>query len=377
MKHFTRSKIGFAALTLGVALVTGGAASADDTVVNNLRNRAIAYAVSGGHWGLYQTADGKEECPDGINDVGPRETFKMLYPDDGTKRSVVDTQLAREADIWAPEGKDYKFPYFEAKGKIGVGLNLDGKVGPNDFTSPDGEQKGIDNQLFRALGCLRWLRGPDGIGYHFTNLYMKQFNYNRGLIELTNVDSLADDNDVDVTIYRGLDSLMTDATGAKTMPGGTQRIDMKFGQKFITHLKGKIVAGVLTTEPIKEMYWPFAWFGGNPGAQHILDMRLRLKLTQEAANGFIGGYEELEEWYYGLARGRSTHHLAYGSVSAPGVYAAIHRLADAYPDASGKNTAISMAWGVDMTQVFLQRPPQEVAATTPSQPKAERASERR
>jgi len=30
---------------------------------------SIAYAVSGGHWGLYQTADGKEECPDGVNDV--------------------------------------------------------------------------------------------------------------------------------------------------------------------------------------------------------------------------------------------------------------------------------------------------------------------
>ncbi len=357
----------FSVCALGATLAVGGAASADDTIVNNVRDRSIAYAVSGGHWGIYQTGDGKAECPDGLNDVGPRETFKMLFPDDGTKRSVVDTQLAREAAIWAPEDKEYKFPYHLAGGKVGLGLNLDGKVGPNDFTTPDGE-KGIDNQLFRAMGCLRWLRGPDGIGYHFSDLYMKQFNYNRALIELTNVDSLADDPDVDVTIYRGLDSLMADATGAKTMPGGTQRIDAKFGQKFITHLKGKIVAGVLTTEPVKEMYWPFAWFGGNPGAQHILDMRMKLKLTQEAANGFIGGYENLEEWYYGLARGRSTHHLAYGSVSAPGVYQAIHKLADAYPDASGKNTAISMAWGTDLTQVFIQRRPQEVAAAPASAP---------
>lgn len=376
MKQFSGMRAGIAACTVGAVLGLAAAASADDAVVNNVRDRSIAYAVSGGHWGLYQTADGKAECPDGINEVGPRETFKALFPEDGTKRSVVDTQLAREAAIWAPEGRDYKFPFHYAGGKIGLGLNLDGKVGPNDFTSPDGE-KGIDNQLFRALGCLRWLRGPDGIGYHFSDLYMREFNYNRGLIELTNVDSLADDSDVDVTIYRGLDDLMADATGAKIMPGGTQRVDTKFGQKFITHLKGKIVAGVLTTEPVKEMYWPFAWFGGNPGAQHILDMRMRLKLTHEAANGFIAGYENIEEWYYGLARGRSTHHLAYGSVSAPGVYKAIHELADAYPDASGKNTAISMAWGTDLTQVFLKKPPQEVAAAAPAQPKAERAGDRR
>ena len=374
MKHALTA--GFSAFVLGAALSVAGAASADDAGASNVRDRSIAYAVSGGHWGLYQTADGKAECPDGINEVGPRETFKALFPDDGTKRSVVETQLAREAAIWSPEEREYNFPYHHAGGKVGLGLNLDGKVGPNDFTSPDGE-KGIDNQLFRALGCLRWLRGPDGIGYHFSDIYMREFNYNRGIIELTNVDSLADDPDVDVTIYRGRDALMADATGAKIMPGGTQRIDTKFGQKFITHLKGKIVNGVLTTEPVKEMYWPFAWFGGNPGAQHILDMRMRLKLTEERANGFIAGYENIEEWYYGLARGRSTHHLAYGSVSAPGIYKAIHELADAYPDASGKNTAISMAWGTDLTQVFLKKPPKEVADAAPAASKTERAGDRR
>ena len=33
--------------------------------------------------------------------------------------------------------------------RIGEGFNLDGKIKPNDFVSPDGE-KGIDNQLYRA-----------------------------------------------------------------------------------------------------------------------------------------------------------------------------------------------------------------------------------
>jgi hypothetical protein len=47
--------------------------------------------------------------------------------------------------------------------RIGEGFNLDGKIKPNDFVSPDGE-KGIDNQLYRAWGCDSPWRGADGNG---------------------------------------------------------------------------------------------------------------------------------------------------------------------------------------------------------------------
>ena len=40
----------------------------------------------------------------------------------------------------------------EVTGRIGDGFNLDGKIKPGDFVSPDGE-KGIDNALYRAWGC--------------------------------------------------------------------------------------------------------------------------------------------------------------------------------------------------------------------------------
>jgi hypothetical protein len=40
----------------------------------------------------------------------------------------------------------------EVTGRIADGFNLDGKVGSNDFVSPEG-QKGIDNALYRAWGC--------------------------------------------------------------------------------------------------------------------------------------------------------------------------------------------------------------------------------
>ena len=40
----------------------------------------------------------------------------------------------------------------QVTGRIGDGFNLDGKIKPTDFVSPDGE-KGIDNNLYRAWGC--------------------------------------------------------------------------------------------------------------------------------------------------------------------------------------------------------------------------------
>ena len=151
---------------------------------------------------IWQSPDGKVECPKGIND-GPREQFKSCYPEKRAfTTSSSNTQLEREGQIWNPDDRARvdKLPFKEAQGTTAIGLNLDGKVGPNDFTSPDGE-KGIDNSMYRVIGCVANYRGPDGSYRHFIEDYMRKFNYNRFLMELTNVDNLTNDDDVDVTLY--------------------------------------------------------------------------------------------------------------------------------------------------------------------------------
>ena len=75
-------------------------------------------------------------------------------------------------------------------------------------------------------------------------------NPSEGVINLIrrvcyNIDDLNNDDSVDVTMYRGKDPLMVDATGAYTS-GSTQRVDYRWGKEFIYHLKGKIKDGVLT-----------------------------------------------------------------------------------------------------------------------------------
>ena len=53
-------------------------------------------------------------------------------------------------------------------------------------------------------------------------------------------------------------------------------------------------------------------------------------------------------------------------MSAPALYHALHRLADGYPDETGANTAISTAVTLKFAQVFIEHPPQEVAAAGPA-----------
>jgi hypothetical protein len=318
------------------------------------RDHTIAYVMTSLYWSIYQTPDGKKECPDGFND-GPREQYAALYPDNGKPRTVVDTQLKLESETWYPSGMPDPTPFHEAGGGVSYGMNLDGKVGPNDFTSPGGEP-GIDNQLYRALGCIIGFRGPDGVEFIFEPKEIHDSRFNRIMIELTGVDDLRNDEDVRVTVYRGLDRLLTDATGNQVIAGGSQRIDTRFGKGFIRQMHGKIVDGVLITEPIDDLTLPWTTLDGPP-TEIIRDARLRLKLTPTSAQGMIGGYADVESWYRLMIRNDSTHHLSNGQISGISLYKALRRLADAHPDPkSGAMTAISSALDAKMVQVYIQHP---------------------
>jgi len=179
------------------------------------------------------------------------------------------------------------------------------------------------------------------------------------MIELTGVDSLADDDDVTVALYRGADRLLTDATGLKVMPGGSQRVDYRWGESLIRYTAGRIEDGVLITDPIEQVVIP--WMNlGVPSVHIINDMQFRLELSPGGANGIIGGYADVDAYYKQLIRNDSTHHLSNGQISGISLYKALRRLADAYPDPeTGKNTAVSMSLDVKMAQVFVINPAED------------------
>jgi hypothetical protein len=337
-----------------------GAFAAD----SGIQNRSIGYVMTTEYKAIYDTKDGKTECPEGLNE-GPREQFKDQFPvKQGVKYKVTDTQLRRESDVWWPTSTPDQFPYKYAVGNIAYGLNLDGKVGPNDFTSPDMDgEKGVDDSLQRAWGCVENYRSTSYNLGAFNN--WRKYPYNIVVIELTDVDSLGNDDDVTLTTYRGLDKVMTDASGASYLPGATQRVDMRFGKPFISKFHGKIVNGVLLTEGT-DYLMPSAG-GASRSNIHYYNTQWKLRLTPEGAEGLMGGYMDIDDWASVTNEQRSTHHQAYGSASTPSIYRAMVKMADAKPDpATGTNRAISMALRVRFAQVFVKHPDSVVSKAAPA-----------
>ncbi|MEQ8207783.1 MAG: hypothetical protein RIA65_16530 [Woeseia sp.] len=313
----------------------------------------IGYVLTDRHWELFETEDGAAECPQGFN-LGPREQFSEEFPDDGVERTVAETRLLREGRQWHPTIVEADpFPFHAAQGNKVDGLNLDGVVGDDDFQSVDGQTTGIDNQLNRVIGCIAHYRAG-GIIRHFENKFAQQYNDNRWIIELTHVDDLANDKEVTVNIYRGIDDLLTDASGEAFIAGATQRVDTRWGQQYMAQTTGEIVDGVLTTEAIDTVKIPWSSTFDTSGYQMFRGLRLKLDLSAEGADGMLAGYTDVEKFNHQLNTTWSTHHQSYGQLSSVSQYHALRRFADGYPDPdTGANTAISSAVKVKMKRVII------------------------
>jgi hypothetical protein len=353
---------------LGVAVMLGVFGAPDlgmaaDSAATLPQTGTIGYVLSDLHWGTYPPGGGQGQCPQGFNAIGPQQQFEALYPKDGTKRTVAETKLNREIEVWFPADAKEQFPFHEATAKVAFGMNLDDKIGPNDFNGPDGE-KGVDNQLYRVLGCERFY--GDTESFRITDR-AKEDPYNRLMIELTGVDNLTNSSRVQVTTYRGLDPLLTAAGSGKVIAGGSQRIDTQWGKKFIQHLHGRIVDGILITEPA-DVTFPWSMYLG-PTDEIVRGARLKLKVTPDGAEGIIAGYTDIETWYRDEIRSYATaiHSYQNHRYSPLSVYKALHRLADGYPDPkTGENTAISSAILVKFAEAFIVHPPGMEKARSPA-----------
>lgn len=350
MTHRTKRLIGLAlagtCLSAPVLAASGGASP--------VAERRIGYVMTSEYKAIWDTPDGKLECPNGINN-GPREEFKILYPELG-KWTILESQLERESEVWFPKTTPQdKLPYHESIAKVAFGIDLNDKIDANDYVDPDGN-KGIDNQTQRAWGCTANYRSTSYNLGAFNN--WRKYSYNIIVIELTEVDDLINDPEVVLTTYRGMDRPMTDATGATYLPGGTQRVDMRFGKQFVQSFKGKIVDGVLTTEGA-DYVMPSA--GGQSAADvRYYGTRWRLSLMPERANGIMGAYMNIEDWNSAANQGRSTHHQAYGQAATPSIYRAMVRNADYADPKTGAMIGISTAFKVGLTQVFVSHPVSEM-----------------
>ena len=347
------------ACAVAITASTAGAADlagSDAPKVDIMKTRSIAYTITYENWALQFTEEGKE-CPNGFND-GPREHFKMLFPDDGKKRGYVETATAREIAGWYPDQFKEPFPFKLAAGPVAPGMNLDGKVDADDFTNAAGE-KGVDNQFFRGIGCSESYRGKDAFNNFWDIRQLLEGTHNRMLFEITELDSLENDPEVVVTMYRGTHLLLRDAAGTtigfKGIPGGTQKLDTRWGKKYIQRYKGKIENGVLITEPGTYVF-PWQTFN-SPTELKIYAMRTQLKLTPEYAEGLLGGYLDFASFHRRKLRSESLHHQSYGRNPSALLYQNLQQIADGPVDpATGKSNSVSSALVTRWAQVYVIRP---------------------
>lgn len=230
-------------------------------------------------------------------------------------------------------------------GKIAAGMNLDGRVSGSDFTGPDGT-KGVDNQLWRAMGCVPTFQDEAEPKNAKETLLSTQAPT---AIVVRDLDDTRNDPDVTVDVHGVREPLLRDARG-KVIRGSTfTPVD---DRSLHATLKGSIVDGVLTTEPgdinvqlkeqIVEVHRAFR------GAR----IRMVFKPDGTVEGGIYGYYTLSSLWDYFVQRTQLS--ADFTRYSCPGLYRAFNRLADGYRDpATGRFTAISSAFGFVGTHSFV------------------------
>lgn len=352
-----------ACLTAGALLMTAPDASAESR----------GYAISLIYTASYSDQD---HCPNGGNGGPPEMKQRILMSRGYTKEQAFKIVASNDVD---ENGKTIDFrmrgtldgepvsvaifptsypdPHIEtAQGRYAYGFNLDGKVDSSSFEDPETHEQGVDNQMWRVLGC-------------FTNYQVRRpvIPYNESIVWDTAIDSmpawlvsisgedLSKDGEVTVTFDRALNIVMRNAHG-QVLRGSSYTIDSDPRSHSV--FKGRIEDGVVTVEPADFFMQGESQFYA---VLRLTQARLRLTLHPDGTvSGVLGGYQPWLDYYHYLSiRGEND-----GLVDLPGVYYAMKRLADADPDpATGENRAISAAYYIEAAPVFLTNGAGQIVST--------------
>ncbi len=323
-----------------------------------------------------QFSNEEQDCPGGINPDDERGQtaviLRTMGRSDAEVRSLmagwdagaegknkVNEILARRALIDGepvnpmthPEAvPDPGLKFVEAR--YAFGFDLDGREDPDDFIDPHTQQKGVDHQLFRALGCNQNFRGswtsPSAYGeWIWVQLKDSQPAW---LITLTGED-LSRDGAVTIRIERALEHLRSNLNG-------TPRLNMTYradpDPRSFNEFRGEIRDGELVITEHRPL--SILWNGLSAPVLNLNNTHLRMKMDQQGMDGLIAGYQPWRELYFAFS-----HNGIVGD--RPGLWHAMKKAADAEPDpATGQNLAISASYRITAIPAFVV--PADGASTT-------------
>ena len=235
-------------------------------------------------------------------------------------------------------------------GPNALGFNLDGEVSENDFFDPETGEKGIDNQFFRALGCINSERGDLGTRPTYPTIQWDTARpqMQAWLIQVRGIDDARNDDDVEVGVYQAnmpiVRDLLADAQWDVTF-------QLNGNPRSKNEVKGRIENGVVMTDAFDLNLIGHRYFLPELTMHKA---KLRLKLNEDgSATGVVGGYQKWPPLYANLAKGGSSYEVNL-SFDVPGMYYALKKSADADPDPeTGQNLSISAAYRIEAVPAYI------------------------
>jgi hypothetical protein len=248
----------------------------------------------------------------------------------------------------------------EVQSRIGEGFNLDGKIKPTDFVSPDGE-KGIDNNLYRAWGCDNPWRGPGNATLDLRANDKMQDGLFTIVVRVSGNKDPMNDDDATLEVGSSPDHIVKDGQ-SKTGTDYSYRI-LKSAE--YTKLKARVVDGVVETEQADIHMPEMAWFPNQNRDSDFRQGKIRIVTRPDGTvEGLVGGYRDWRDLYAqntfgqgGATQGAREHEDPIS------LYYALRRNADGmFNPKTGRYDGISTAYRLKLAEAYVVDPPAPMAA---------------
>ena len=334
-------------------------------IETSARSKTKAFVIS---WIAPNTDSTEQQCPVMNSKPTEADVFRFLSPEEVARERAKNGEKGVTAGIQTETRGPDKLnavllpgivpppEFHEPAATVVDGINLDdddGKGAPRrgtckhtNFTSPDG-RTGIDNQYYRASACIPGFHGKQGYRNQTSNARRADGNTTT-LIEISGIHDEKNDRHVNVAFIFSRDKPMRDAAG-KYVPNYTFRTtDNPNFTLYNIRLSGRIVDGVIITEPVKRL----ALNLGQDPQLEIFSARLRLEILPDGSlKGMLAGYRDWRDIVDTSASGYSEGLFSY---QLPGFYNSLKRNADGMKNpVTGECDGISIAYEVDAVPAFL------------------------
>lgn len=287
-----------------------------------------------------------EASPLLVQDDGSRLTYDSL----SNLRGIKDGKPVNA--LHYPESVPPISEFNTLEGPYAYGFDLDGQDpdASDDFEHPQTHEKGIDNQLIRAVGCAKGydVSLPVRPSWEDQAWTIMAEHMPAWLFSITGQD-LSRDGPATITVYRAV---------------GHRRLNKKWGtlahSTYIVDpsrenqgtIEGVIENGVFRTVSgnghVKIQGEPNRYYFAR---MEFLNARLQLAFNQNgSAEGYLGGYQPWRDFWFFVTTFETE------VTDAAALYQALQRLADGHPDPNtGENTTISAAYRIEAEPAFLAR----------------------